>query len=72
MVPLIEIIAIFVGFFVLCVILGLVYLLVRKHKTASTIYLIVSAVFLFHALLVFIVIYVPAFPLNILSDMQFF
>ena len=72
MIPLIEIIAISAGFLVLCFILGLIYLLIRRFKTISMIYLLVSVVILFHALTIFILIYVPGLLPNFLSNYAVF
>lgn len=69
---LIETIAISAGLLVLCVILGLIYFLIRKYKTISLIYLIAAVVFLFHVLIVFVTIYVPGVLPGFLSQYAFF
>ncbi|MDZ7700314.1 MAG: hypothetical protein U5R49_26425 [Deltaproteobacteria bacterium] len=69
---LIETIAVSAGLLVFCIILGFIYFLIRRYKTISLIYLIVSVVFLLHILIVFVTIYVPGLLPGFLSQYAFF
>lgn len=66
MIPLIETIAMSAGFLVLCFIVGLIYLVIRRFRTLSLIYLLTSAIVLAHVLLIFIMIFVPGVLPNFL------